>query len=1754
MALGGTSLLSAFTAKKLSESKERELCSLDITLLMSSGSNITISPSLQSGITSSFSPPKNNINLIVGSRSEREHVYWRWIGLLKQTIEHGLTVYPQLRALNEIVRKCNFGIEHPDESNPKYGLIVEELEKKREKAEKQIQNLGCFGVLIENEMDVKFNEGSSTTPEICVLNGEEMEIVIKSIPSPKNPNELSVIKVIDISAIHLGCDFPPCHPYLLTLTIKSLEIDAHQQLDEDDFLISVRVIIGGKSHTSPSFRNSNAIMESEHTIPLSPEDVYQLNSSQPSPTRLCVELLGGKKEKKMAVIGRSFTHIRHFITDESKEDGYNLTPTTLSLPIPLEYSSQLLHISILRSNFDISALLKSTYLSIELVNIHSEEIESTKRKTKVVDHEAKKEVVWNEEIIWDLNDDGIGCLEQFSHIRLRVKSGASKGLLSMISSSAPSPLLASTSDYAGFGLITISQLFDSEQEPFSIPISSYDEENPTVIGEIVLKVSIQTSHSSSLPKILSSPVSGILQTSASLTKPPLSRVDWPCKPFLKDPSSSDIPPHIQDGLLSSIEDLSLLSFTHNSFIFSPTSSSVGGRRSSAVNLMENTSLAPFCINEGNGLVRVEIFENQRWNLLSGGGWGGSKAHFLPADRSHFSDETGYESLDVDDVTSVIPLDGYEWANEENMEGYDGPKRFYEWKVDYRYTHCDDDGWSYGIDFWILSKNYRKGANCSSSTGSCVRRRKWTRLLKISTEYEKPRTTITSDSKETKEDEVATKNPKEESKLLTQSMRDMTTTQFPTFIQSLIALDTINDGTFNYEVFENQRYSPFLLNWGSKYPGHLLPTDRHRFTSQDGEIPIIGLEDIHPPPGCVWGVCDRESAPGWSVDSAYIKTDHEGWNYALDFWKFKDNMKTGHSLGKTWASVRRRKWVRPFRFLREDESEVGITGNWYQFLTNADRVVDDHQIDVSDEKEEAEEQSDGKKRDHVLFRSHDKLSSLTSMKFCELSRHGRLKIPFNQLSDLTTISQSTLLLTVTCHIKPSQRDLILMMDEETTLDEGEEERKEDSGGSGRSSFSSDNDDGTHIAREVDVCFIINCDSLGLQRLLIERFKMLPLRQILLSTLSQLTPSKVTEGGYPPVLTAELVNTVERLLNQYVSIHDELKNMTQSQPEDILEGKEEEEEDYVQEDEQEYEIVIKRGIKNRLLAYMFHFLKRIWEDPNVSPSSQFDDELEVESMFDQLLGKTTNLSDQNDSSSSSSSTIQDCVTISLEKIKILFIQFILANGFNVSLPQIIAHLTHIQNHHYQNLIENLDTYLEHLEKKSQSDVVDGQLFYRNRNIQASIAAMILDPAQSSLNTFSQEGLENLLGFFELEYIAPLSLQAFFEKSMVVEWYGRCVRRELKLWSEICLKFHTNSVTDQDSSFLTSSASRYATKYTTIAISDEEEKLGEVVKSQQGNQNIVYIFPWRLNDVHDGDKVPFSNLFSDFFQVIINIIDHESDVIISEVDLYISAKSAFSSFLNRVLKVVNQFTQTASVSDNCLFTISILNDIEKIIFEKLPYLLTVFKLPSHSPKHIELTEPFLEIGMELVTRLSSSILLEEHEYLDHSRDEIHRILGLSEETADYSQFWPSHIDCIELVCSELVGCLEPKNDHVFTKFMLKSFLQKGIEIMWGLILEKYFEMLSTVSPPRIITSSRLSGDLENFVNGISTCFNFWHIRDANLEETHKRVGIHLLESLVAILNENNPRGTILSLLTTYTLEKPNLKKFVQFANSIRSSAFEV
>eukprot|EP00123_Amoebidium_parasiticum_P013901 comp22216_c0_seq1/m.32708 comp22216_c0_seq1/g.32708 ORF comp22216_c0_seq1/g.32708 comp22216_c0_seq1/m.32708 type:complete len:395 (-) comp22216_c0_seq1:230-1414(-) len=112
----------------------------------------------------------------------------------------------------------------------------------------------------------------------------------------------------------------------------------------------------------------------------------------------------------------------------------------------------------------------------------------------------------------------------------------------------------------------------------------------------------------------------------------------------------------------------------------------------------------------------EAFENQRYLPLQGF----SENHLLGTDRPKWSDREGAPVAyhPFQDGEEHALFGGWEWVD--------------EWKIDKAYTNCDDEGWSYGIDFGMVERRrQRRNSLDSSGFTDFVRRRRWirTRCLK-----------------------------------------------------------------------------------------------------------------------------------------------------------------------------------------------------------------------------------------------------------------------------------------------------------------------------------------------------------------------------------------------------------------------------------------------------------------------------------------------------------------------------------------------------------------------------------------------------------------------------------------------------------------------------------------------------------------------------------------------------------------------------------------------------------------------------------------------------------------------------------------------------------------------------------------------------------------------------------------------------------------------------------------------------------------
>lgn len=134
-----------------------------------------------------------------------------------------------------------------------------------------------------------------------------------------------------------------------------------------------------------------------------------------------------------------------------------------------------------------------------------------------------------------------------------------------------------------------------------------------------------------------------------------------------------------------------------------------------------------------------------------------------------------------------------------------------------------------------------------------------------------------------------------------------------------------------EMFECQRHQPFR-GWGSKWPGHFLPTDHLnkwnvRIAKSNGIYTSQNFEDVVPelPEGWKWVESE------WSLDLSGRtsgSTDTDGWSYALDFPRAGDIVypfPKGSGKSKMSDFVRTRRWLRT-RILpiEEEAGEIAQT--------------------------------------------------------------------------------------------------------------------------------------------------------------------------------------------------------------------------------------------------------------------------------------------------------------------------------------------------------------------------------------------------------------------------------------------------------------------------------------------------------------------------------------------------------------------------------------------------------------------------------------------------------------------------------------------------------------------------------------------------------------------------------------------------------------------------------------------------------------
>jgi hypothetical protein len=99
------------------------------------------------------------------------------------------------------------------------------------------------------------------------------------------------------------------------------------------------------------------------------------------------------------------------------------------------------------------------------------------------------------------------------------------------------------------------------------------------------------------------------------------------------------------------------------------------------------------------------------------------------------------------------------------------------------------------------------------------------------------------------------------------------------------------------IYENQRYQPFR-GWGSSFPGHLLPTDRAKWSTQNGMV------------GCKHLIPDDHDL---ELDMTLPGCDEDGWEYAFAFEQFSEHAMASTRKKGGNCYVRRRAYMLKMEF-------------------------------------------------------------------------------------------------------------------------------------------------------------------------------------------------------------------------------------------------------------------------------------------------------------------------------------------------------------------------------------------------------------------------------------------------------------------------------------------------------------------------------------------------------------------------------------------------------------------------------------------------------------------------------------------------------------------------------------------------------------------------------------------------------------------------------------------------------------------------
>lgn len=256
-----------------------------------------------------------------------------------------------------------------------------------------------------------------------------------------------------------------------------------------------------------------------------------------------------------------------------------------------------------------------------------------------------------------------------------------------------------------------------------------------------------------------------------------------------------------------------------------------------------------------GLDRVE----ERAEAAEEGGETDDVGEEQADDKALYGDDTS--AVESDEEESEIQFwnpvcpEGYEWIT--------------AWKINRIFLTTAEGGWVYGNNLPHILKMQTNFRSRATESGSYARRRVWYRIMaRIGVDPILPK-------------------------------------PFTLPLRMSCFFDTVEskESTFLLNVYENQRWSPILFSWGSKFPGHLLFHDPSALSNADGKQRIRNWNDLAAlPPGFRW-------ANDWTVDERPGVTGVEGYLYASDFPSLLDPKGRIVLTNSPLENVRRRRWVR-----------------------------------------------------------------------------------------------------------------------------------------------------------------------------------------------------------------------------------------------------------------------------------------------------------------------------------------------------------------------------------------------------------------------------------------------------------------------------------------------------------------------------------------------------------------------------------------------------------------------------------------------------------------------------------------------------------------------------------------------------------------------------------------------------------------------------------------------------------------------------